>query len=299
MAVGEIITAARYNVIQSKVESVLGNGSADYGYGQAMTSRQVTRVTNVVTASDMQKLRTDINKCQVHQTNVSTTITNVATENDITDAVYVEYESAANTVFSNHLDFDINQMTAPESKLTSRRTALWGGDGTPETVRHEFTVTFDDSDARRHFFNTGGEIRIRGTLSLGATPGGAKFTEWQSMLSSLGVVKINYTTTTADSGTGYAKGAYDLTTSYQTLWTKGGSGVYSDNLITVKAKATSTQITVLFELYDGDPVDPGDGTSGTDERVNGVLTSIVEQQRATGNFVEVDSPVYATSIDIG
>ena len=300
MAVGEIITASRYNVIQSKVESVLGNGSDDYGYGQTVTSRQVTAVTNIVTASDMQKLRTDINKCQVHQTNLATTITQVNTDEDITDAVYVEYENAANTIFDDHLEFDLNQMTAPESKLTSRRTALWGGGGDPQTVRHEFTVTFLNSDARRHFFNSGGEIRVRGTLSLGATPGGAKFTEWQSMLTSLGVVKINYNTTTADSGTGFGIGAYDLTATDQTLWTKGGSGVYDDNLITIKARATSTQITVTFELYDGEP-EPGatPGTSGVDERVNGVLTSIVEQQRATGSFVEVDSPVYATSIEIG
>lgn len=299
MAVGEIITAARYNVIQSKVESVLGNGSDEYGYGQSVTSRQVTSVTNIVTAADMQKLRTDINKCQVHQTNVSTTITNVATDEDITDAVYIEYESAAATIFNNHLDFDINQMTAPESKISSRRTAVWGGGGDPQTVRHEFTVTFTDNDALRHFFNTGGEIRTRGTLTQGATPGGAKFTEWQSMLTSLGVLKINYTTTTADSGTGFGLGAFDLTSQYQTLWTKGGSGVYSENLITIKAKSSGTQITVMVELYDGDALDPGDGTSGTDERVTGVLTSIVEQQRATGSFVEVPSPVYATSIEIG
>lgn len=296
MAVGEIITAARYNLIQSKVESVLGNGSANYGYGQTLQSRQVSQVTNIVNASDMQKLRTDVNKCLVHQTNVSTSITQVNTQEDITDAVYVEYENVANTVFANHLDFDINQMTAPESKITSRRTALWGGAGDPQMIRHEFTVTFNDSDHRRHFFNSGGEIRVRGTLSSGS---GAKFTEWQSMLTALGIVKINHNTTTADSGTGFALGAYDLTGSYQTLWTKGGSGVYSDNLITIKGKASNTVVTISIEMFDGDPVDPGDGTSGIDERVNGILTSIVEQQRATGNFVEVDTPVYATTIEIG
>ena len=33
MAVGDIITAVRYNNIQSTIEDVLGVGSANFGYG--------------------------------------------------------------------------------------------------------------------------------------------------------------------------------------------------------------------------------------------------------------------------
>ena len=38
MAVGDPITAARYNIIQSTVANVLSTGSGDSGYGQALQS---------------------------------------------------------------------------------------------------------------------------------------------------------------------------------------------------------------------------------------------------------------------
>ena len=295
MAVGEIITAARYNLMQAKVNSVMGNGSDDYGYGQTLSSSQVQQVTNVVRASHMQKLKTDINKAAVHQTNISTTAPDVSNDDDITDAVYAQYEAVSNTIFTNHLNFDVNQVTAPESKLSSRRTTAWGGGADPQIVRHEFKATFDSSDHYRHFFNSGGEVRLRATLTGGS---GAKQTEWVSMVNALGIVKLNYNTTTANSGTSFSKGAYDLTSSYQTLWTKAGSGVYSENLITIKAKKSNSVLTMVFEFYDGEAL-PGAIGDGVDERVNGTMTSFVEQQRATGSFVEVESPIYKTIISLG
>lgn len=297
MAVGEIITAARYNLMQAKVKAVLGNGSGLYGYGQTTESSAVQVVTNIVRASHMQKLKSDLNKCVVHQTNVATTVPDIAVEADITDPAYAQYEAESDSVYANHLQFDLNQMTAPESKVTSRRTQAWGGGGDPQVIRHEFTVKFDDADHARHFFNSGGEIRFRGTLTGGV---GAKYTEWLAMFTTMGIVKIDYNTTTADSGTAFNIGFDDLTTAYQTIWTKAGSGAYSENLITYKAKANGKTLTILAEFYDGEAlagVTPG--TAGVDERVNGTLTSIIEQQRATGSFVEVATPVYKNTIELG
>ena len=41
MAVGDIITAARYNNLQSRVATIMGVGSGDDGYGQNLSSSQV------------------------------------------------------------------------------------------------------------------------------------------------------------------------------------------------------------------------------------------------------------------
>ena len=38
MAVGDTITAARYNIIQARIAAVIGVGSGDEGYGQARAS---------------------------------------------------------------------------------------------------------------------------------------------------------------------------------------------------------------------------------------------------------------------
>ena len=63
---GQLITAAQYNDLQSRTNQVLGIGSGDSGYGQALTSSQVL-TGNTVTAAQMDNLRIDINKCHNHQ----------------------------------------------------------------------------------------------------------------------------------------------------------------------------------------------------------------------------------------
>ena len=61
MAVGDIITAARYNNIRARVASILGVGAGDEGYGQGVTSSSVA-VGAIVTAQDMANLDTDMTK---------------------------------------------------------------------------------------------------------------------------------------------------------------------------------------------------------------------------------------------
>jgi hypothetical protein len=70
MAVGDIITAARYNNLQSRVATVIGQGSGDAGYGQGLSSSQVA-TSEVVTASHMALLFADLDAGIKHQTNVA------------------------------------------------------------------------------------------------------------------------------------------------------------------------------------------------------------------------------------
>ena len=78
-------------------------------------------------------------------------------------------------------------------------------------------------------------------------------------------------------------------------------GTYENNNITYQAKLNSAGNQLSFKVIyrDGDPNDPGDGTAGIDEAVSGTFRSIVEQQRATGSYVEVDSPAYANTQTLG
>lgn len=296
MAVGEIITASRYNTLQSKVAVVLGNGSGTFGYGQLLSSGQVVANTDIVRATHMQKLKTDITKAFFHQNNSAPTLADVVVDADITDATYVQYSAVVDNIYNNRLTFDIAQVTGPEFKKDSLRNTVWGGSGEPQTILHEVDIIFNNADHLRHFFNSGGEIRHRSTLTNGT---GAKYDEWRSMLSSLNILVLNYLNTTAGSGTSFAIGAYDLTSSFQTIWTKAGSGVYDDNLITYKAKINNNVLTMRVEYYDGDPR-PGaePGTSGVDEQVNGIITSIFEQQRANASVV-IPTPTYVNTRELG
>ena len=44
MAVGDTITAARYNIIRARIAAVLGLGAGDEGYGQAVTSLSLIHI---------------------------------------------------------------------------------------------------------------------------------------------------------------------------------------------------------------------------------------------------------------
>lgn len=289
MAVGEIISVARYNAMQSKISNVLGNGSGNFGYGQTVTSSPVSN-TNTVNATHMQNLKLDMVDVRVHQTGADTpAITNVIVNEDITDIVYAEYEGIINTLYNDRLDVFESTQTSTENKISSIRTTSWGGNSQPQSVYHEIKVTFNNEDHRRHFFNSGGEIRFAANISGGS---GAKYLEWSSMLSAMGTVKFNHTTVTASSGTGLGIGNYDLTNTYQTVFIKSGSGVYADNDYIIQARATANIIEFKIEFNDGATGTGGGGFGPVDDPVNGTLISSVSQLRATGLYVEVITPGY-------
>ena len=67
MAVGDTITAARFNQLQARVATILGKGAGNEGYGQAVTSSQVSANTTIE-AEHMSDLFEDMKRCRVHQT---------------------------------------------------------------------------------------------------------------------------------------------------------------------------------------------------------------------------------------
>lgn len=285
MAVDELITVARYNQMQSKVALVLGNGSGQYGYGQSLSSNEVS-TSDTVNATHMQTLKSDMINARVHQTGAVPDLDNIAATQDITDAVYAEYESTATSILNNANDVFSTQ-TSVESKLSSTRTQNW-----KTSVEHHFTVTFDSEDHRRHFFNAGGEIRFSASLTGGT---GSKSTNWNNMLQSLGTLKFTSLNMTGDSGTSSGLGNFELTSSWQTLYVKTGSGVYAENDYTIKGKAVNNEIYFQVEFNDDATGSGGGGFEPVDEPVTGTLTSTITQLRATGLYVEVDSPTYANT----
>jgi len=321
----DVITAATFNTLQSRIANVLGNGFAASGYGQSLASSTVS-ATSVVTATHLEALRTDINKARVHQTGSLTSLQEIVTKNIIgADAsgsgITFSYTPGSNPPSTEYYTTSINDpnsykgvndylnavdsleadqylcddtQASVEAAISSTRTIQWNG-----TIIHTFTASFTSADARRHFFNSGGQIRFQAQLSNGS---GAKDSDWATMLSNMGTIIFDYNTTTATgSGTPSAIGNYDLTTSYQTVYTKGGSGVYAENSYVIKAKAPSaTQIEFRVEFQDND-VGEGLNPPGyvpIDENViaiSGTMTSTITQRRATGSYVSVPSPSYTNT----
>jgi hypothetical protein len=291
MAVGDIISAARYNLLQTSINQTLGTGAGLFGYGE--TVRSVALVpANQVNATHMQRLKEDITDCYAHQTGSLPVLTSVAAQNDITNTVYIEYETLTDYVSTavNRLSVDSGQTTT-SSIFANSRTTAWGGVGLAQSISHEFTVTFANVNARRHFFNSGGQIRMSASLVSGSN---AKSIEWGSMLNSMKTIIFDYQGVSAESGTPVAIGNYDLTNAYQNIYTKNGSGTYSQNSYVLQARGDNgTTNVITFKANFND-----DESGFTDEDVTGTITSSIAERRATGLYVSVVSPVYQTILQL-
>jgi len=317
MAVGDIISAARYNTLQGRIAAILGVGSGDKGYNNTVLSSPVP-VGNEVTAEHMQNLADDYTKIYVHQTGSlpggligQDVVTRVKSSETglVWDDLYDEYETNLTTVETNRFDTHYDYVAVESSSANSTRSTVWGGSALPQSVIHEFTVDFGTANARRGFFNAGGEIRFSAALThtlAVSDPDYQKTEDWKAMLTAMQTVIFNYDTTESynlqgtpedvtddtvtGAGTGSAIGNLDLTSSYQTIYTKTGSAAYVDNEYTIQAKAeSSSKIRFLITF-----ADDANGAGGADERVNGTLVSSIAHMRADSmSYVSNPAPAYS------
>ncbi len=299
MAVGDLITAARYNNAQGRVSAILGNGSGNEGYGQTVTSGQVSSNV-VINVSHVNAMFTDLNKIFVHQTGGAP---NSIAEVEVGDSV-AEDTSGADTKegFKDYEDFisiietvgNRFRLASAQSSTLNNAEVIQRRNQWTAPIECEFQVSFADSDARRHFFNAGGSLTFISSLSGTPTSGDsvAKSQDWASILGNAGTVSMNYQETTT-SGTGVVQsiGNFDLTTSYQEIYRKSATGVYGNNNYILLAKApTSSTISVKYSFFDHNP-----GGFKIDEPVQGLLEAKIGFVRASGSFVDTPAPAFSAT----
>jgi len=234
------ITASRINNLQSSIALVLGTGSGQTGYGQTVTSVPVNNTGDIVEAADMNAIYADILKARVHQVGagdigISQVIQNLNivaenTSNFISDSGVVttdpdgfkkgieDFENLMSTVIADKAIIDATQADL-EPGITSVRSSTWNG-----LIYHEIQVTFSSADAKRFFFNAGGEIRLSANNTSASTPKGL---DWNQLCSQVGTIKFGAENTVSTSGGGSSIGNYDLTGAFQNIYQKIGSGTYS------------------------------------------------------------------------
>jgi hypothetical protein len=171
---------------------------------------------------------------------------------------------------------------ALEPGISSARSSAWNG-----LLTHEITVTFDDAAHKRYFFNTGGEIRVSANNTGASTPKGL---DWNQLCSQVGTIKFAAETTTSTTGGGTSIGNYGLTSAFQDIYQKVGSGtysaVYAGNIYTVKARS-DIDTRIIFRIEFNDIVID----NNVDNNVDGRLESIIQHYRASGD-VSVVAPTY-------
>jgi hypothetical protein len=259
----------------------MGVGSGNSGYGQTVSSAQVSQGDKIL-ASQLSNLFNDTANARTHQINsVDVAVSAPAVGNKIEFDTFEKLDQLMEKVEEEKLLIAPQQATA-EVLRTSTRTSPWNG-----VITHIVRFTWPNTDARRHFFNASGELRSSASLTQGS---GAKTENWRALLNGMGTIIMNrsQTVSSEQSGTGSNIGFNNLTTSYQQIYRKFGSGVYSENSYQVEARVPSTTtIDLRISFRDDDT-----GNPLIDEDVDGTLVSSVGVLRATGT---VQIPAPATS----
>jgi len=312
------ITAARINNLQSSIALILGNGSGQNGYGQTVTSSPVNNTGDVVEAADMNAIYTDILAARVHQVgpgdvgiaeviagpaldslaedtrgnivaeDTSNYIDNqgvTSTDPDGFKKGVVDFETLMTQVQADKAIMHPSQ-AALEPGISSARSSNWNG-----LIAHEVAVTFSSAEEKRFFFNTGGEIRFSANNTSATT---AKGLDWAALCSQVGTIKFSAETTVSSQGGGSSIGNYDLTSAFQNIYQKIGSGtntgVYAGNIYTVKARS-DIDTRIIFRIEFNDVAFVGN----IDNNVDGRIESIIQHLRANGDVTVVAPTYYNTT----
>lgn len=316
-----IATAARINLLQARLDQVLGRGAGKSGYGQGITnygsplmSYQVSNLSesnlNTISAIDINSIYADMLRARVHQvgTEPSEIAELLAEINTIaeTTSSFVndsgifaidpagskkgisDYENLMDDIELDKFQMDPSQATT-EAAVSSTRSNPWNG-----ILFHEFTVSFIDEDHRRHFFNSGGEIRITSSIT-GAQADKGK--DWAAFMNNVGTVKMNYDSTTSNYSGGSSIGNYDLTGAYQLIYQQSSQGtinaIYSGNLYRIYARFVDTD-EIQFK------VEYNDVSTGNvvDVAVDGILENTAQLYRADSIYISVPKPSTVTNIGL-
>ena len=310
---GGKVRAADFNLFANDINDIVGIGTTDSGYGQGHLVVTNAVVGGSVTASLWDELLTSMLYAARHQG------TTIVVPNS---TAHADWPVASNlisilptlvadiaTIVSNKLNSDVAYMTVTPNQISDSSTFVDPTVGTPtwthiNQVFYEAKVSFTDSNARRHFFNSGGEVRFDSTLT-SVDASHAQSVDWQTMLSVISTVKMGHTTTESSASVGTpGVGFNNLTTSYTKVYTKGGTGDYSGNQLNIWAKLNGTaDIDVKVAFDDAHPADTGTWSTPPDsgawtgtDYVAGALTVTLGEIRPTDtpDGVSLPSPTYST-----
>ena len=299
--IGGKIRASDFNNFADDINEIVGLGAGDSGYGQDQLMVSYVAAGARIRVANWNELLTSLKFAAQHQ---GTAISSPTSTNDsdfpkIREVIKIipGLLNDISNVRANKLNYDISKMSIDVNKISSSKTfvnpASAGADDFTwdATQTYEFKVTFADSDARRNFFNAGGEIRISCDLSNYDTSH-PQSESWAILLANIATVKIGHNTTESTAGEiggGTRKGFKDFTDTYPTdsIYKKTGTqGYYSGNQINIYGKLSGTDaITFKIEFYDAYP-DNDSNTTNTwqgPDYVDGTLSVTVDQQRADDN----------------
>jgi hypothetical protein len=314
------VLASRYNTLRDQINLVLGESNPatpTFGYGQLFSTNSVlgSRAANdlanadKITAQNYEDLYIDLVRCRSHQIGAANVVvdefvvgdynSNLLDTDKIEEAYIINLETLASQiaadkfeVFSGNLEL-INIPSASSNRPNTE--AAWSTE-----ISHIFTISWPTDLDRRHFFNSGSEIRLSADVEY--TGSQSKTVDWQTILNEMGSTsfKANETINNASIGTGSNIGNYNLTTSYRLIYSRTGGNVYARNRYNIYAREYTTgdstsAIQFKVEFIDGRP---NDLTYGIDEVVFGAFNSNVQISKPNSQVAINETPYDAVIIDL-
>lgn len=268
---GGAIQAIDFNTFVTEINQVFADpnpGSivappADFGYGHPALA--LVNIGQNIGAAEWTMLFDTIKKLGTHQGSVLDTsgIPALVNAGNIV-AVITILSQVINNARSSRLSIDASQVAMIPLFTPSQpsySTPAW-----TTGIELTYTVDFGTWDAARHYFNLGGSIGISASIPTGAPGTANRF--WNEVLTDMGVVRMNSTSTLSNTVSTGTLGFYDLNTTYQEIlsYTPSSSSLYySGSFVSLKARfnataGTSGVIQFVLGLYDGDPLpDPKTG----------------------------------------
>jgi hypothetical protein len=316
-SVNNTVSVADYNAIRSVAVSVMGVGSATRGYGQPINSIAKSQ-NQLVSQTDWDNLRFDLLNARIHQ-NGSGSLTEINENQTISAAGINLFESLKTTIDDNRFTVAAGQFlttggNADGTTLTTSRNYV--GSPWSSEISTIVTVTFTDSNRARHFFNSGGTVRIQSSRTLpGRTD--AQNTAWTNLLTSAGLREFGGQIPTSGFSPMNGTNFYRLTNLFQEFFSLSSSSPYGANRYVLEASCnvannssgTANIVYIRVRFIDGytDPGDHPEDNPRTDDGVDGTFAVAVTEKRAeaiggllpnSANFV-IQRPTYLISAITG
>lgn len=287
----------------NNVNTILGTGTGDKGYGQTNTLSAVT-AGNTVQATSWANMIARITTLASHQGSSITSITQPSAGNLI--EVFAALSGNIDTVNTNR-----NNAAAEgsDSSVSSTTTTAWNNSSVLTK-----TFTFSSENAARYFFNAGGQIRLSWSRTGGTSS--TQNTTWSNLLTAAGTLVLTgaaasktingvaYTGLTKIGGSGTpttlttTEGYYALDGTPSLNFKQIPSGTYGANEIEVSYSRSGAVLTIYTDLSDDyappDPSSP-DNVDGTLTQVSTVRLPSTSHLSDTWGTVTQNTPSWVQS----
>lgn len=279
-----------------KVAALIGVGYGSRGYGVTTTTLPAAiGNTTIASATMWNNLRSAMSVINTHTGSAltlqpSVTPGSLIVANDGRPGV-VNVASLISTLDTSRFNVGPGQSVSTVM-ITNTRSASW-----TNSIYHEFVVSFGIEDRARYFFNTGGKIQLNASRT-GGTVSGIN-TVLSNILTAMSTISINATSTTysGTGGTASNLGYYNLTSSYQTVFTMPGTGAFTDISYSVLARrenyngqnggnGSTVRVRAFFDI-----------SNYISEIIDGVTESKITSFRTDG-AITVTNPTFTTTVSL-